>query len=243
MATDRITFSGFNGIDFNQIIEVIMQQESRPLTALQQKKQADENKDAAYVDLGTQIGKIQSTVASLVAPSAFTNVAVSSSDTSVLSVSTGSASIAGSYAIEIAQLAKAQVTASTNGYSSASDVVADSGAISFTIDGETTTAITITAGTTLAQLRNAVNAQQSGVVASIVNTGTANKLVISSRETGESHGFVINSTLANSAGAVLAFANGQNTTTGNSQNAQNALFTMNGLSNSSESNTVSAAVP
>ena len=135
------------------------------------------------------------------------------------------------------------MTASTNGYSSATDVVADGGAISFTIDGETTAALNITASTTLAELRNAINAQNSGVVASIVNTGTTNKLVISSRQTGESHGFVINSTLAKDEGMALTFANGQNTTTGNSQNAQDALLTVNGLSITSESNTISSVVP
>lgn len=243
MATDPITLSGFNGIDFKQIIEVVMQQESRPLTALQQQEQADKDKDTAYVNLGAQISKLQSAVATLNAPSGFNNVAVSSSDTSVISVSTASASISGHYAVDVTQLAKAQVTASTNGYSSASDVAADGGAISFTIDGETTEALNITASTTLAELRNAINAQNSGVVASIVNTGTTSKLVISSRQTGESHGFVINSTLVKDEGTVLTFANGQNTTTGNSQNAQDALLTVNGLSITSESNTISSVVP
>jgi flagellar hook-associated protein 2 len=243
MATDRITLSGFNGIDFKQIVDVVMQQESRPLTALQQQEQTHKDKDAAYVNLGGQISKLQSAAATLAAPSAFSNVAVSSSDTSVIAVSTASASISGHYTVEITQLAKAQVTASTNGYSSNSDVVADSGAISFTVDGETTAAINITASTTLAGLRNAINAQNSGVVASIVNTGTTNKLVITSRQTGESHGFVINSTLAKAEGTVLTFANGQNTTTGNTQNAQDALLTVNGLSITSESNTISAVVP
>jgi len=243
MATDRITLSGFNGIDFKQIVDVIMQQESRPLTALQQQEKTHKDKDAAYVNLGTQIGKLQSAVATLVAPSAFSNVAVSSSDASVVAVSTASASISGHYAIEITQLAKAQVTASTNGYASSAAIAADSGAISFTIDGETTEAINITDSTTLAELRNAINAQNSGVVASIVNTGTTNKLVITSRQTGASHGFVINSTLANTEGDVLTFANGQNATTGNSQNAQDALLTVNGLSITSESNTISSVVP
>ena len=35
-STAGISFSGFNGFDFNQIIEAIMQQERLPLTALQQ---------------------------------------------------------------------------------------------------------------------------------------------------------------------------------------------------------------
>ena len=47
----------------------------------------------------------------------------------------------------------------------------------------TTTSIDITVGTSLLSLRNSMNAQNSGVVATVVNTGASKKLVIASRET------------------------------------------------------------
>src|SRR6185436_14850582 len=93
------------------------------------------------------------------------------------------------------------------------------------------------------QLKDAINSQGSGVVASIVNTGSSYKLVISSRTTGEDNGFTINSTLANSGGIVVGFAAGQSPTVGNSQDARDAQFTVNGLPITSSSNNVTDAIP
>src|SRR2546425_10244172 len=112
----------------------------------------------------------------------------------------GNGGIVGQYQISIAPLAKGQVTSSTNGYSSASNTAADGGSISFTINGTTTNPLNITSATTLADLKQQINNQNSGVVASVVNDGTNYKLVISSRDTGTTNGFTINNTLTNSAG-------------------------------------------
>lgn len=243
MATGAINISGFNGIDFGSIVDAIMAQESLPLTSMKAAQKTVQDKDAALVNLGSQIGKLQASVKELVKASIFTDVGATSSDTTILTTSSGSDAIAGHYDVEITALAKAQVTASTNGFAATSTVAADSGSISFTIDGETTEAITITEETTLAELKDLINDQDSGVAASIVNTGSAYRLVISSRSTGEEGGFVINNSLANSVESVVAFASGQSTTSGNMQNAQDAELTVNGLAIESASNSISGAIP
>jgi flagellar hook-associated protein 2 len=231
-----VNFSGFNGFDFGQIINTIIQSESAPLNAIRAQESAVREKDSALSTLGGLIGKLQTPVNTLNSETVFTNVGATSSDTSVATTSLGSGAIAGRYDLNITALARGQVTASTNGYADTTDVAADSGTLSFTIDGEETEAITITSSTTLAELKDAINNQNSGVIASIVNNGTNNKLVISSRETGASNAFTINNSLVNSGGAVPAFA-------GNTQTAQDAAFTVNGLNITSSSNTVTAAVP
>jgi flagellar hook-associated protein 2 len=238
-----ITLSGVNGIDFNSILNAVMQSESQPLQALQDQQQQIENKDSAYVSLGGIVSAMESPVTNLTNPTAFTNVSANSSDTSIATVSLGDGGIPGQYQVSISQLAKNQVTKSTNGYAATTGTAADGGSISFTINGSTTTAINVTSATSLDDLRNQINAQNSGVVASIVNDGTNNKLVISSRATGTTSGFTINNSLTNSTGAAVAFAAGQNATTGNAQNAQDALLTVNGISIDSASNTVTNAVP
>jgi flagellar hook-associated protein 2 len=238
-----ITLSGFNGIDFNTIISSVMQAESQPLVNLQTQQKAMQDKDSAYVSLGAQISRLQTPMTSLTSASAFSNVAAVSTDTSMGTVTLGDGAIAGQYDLVIDHLAKSQVTSSTNGYAATSDTAATGGTISFTIDGETTEDITISASTTLAELKEAINNQNSGVAASIVNDGTNYKLIISSREAGVTNGFTINNSLINASGTVVAFATGQNATTGNSQNAINAALTVNGISISSASNTVVDAVP
>ncbi len=238
-----VTLSGFNGIDFNTIISAIMQSESQPLQALQDEQTAVQNKDSAFISLGAIVSALQSPVTSLTSATAFTDVTATSSDTSIATVSLGSGGISGQYDATIDQLAKSQVTKSTNGYASTSDTAADGGSISFTINGVTTSAINITSATTLADLKQQINDQNSGVIASIVNDGTNYKLVISSRNTGTANGFTINNSLTNSAGAAVAFAAGQNATTGNAQNAKNASLTVNGIDIDSASNTVVDAIP
>ena len=243
MATSGISFSGFNGFDFSKIIEASIEQESLPLKTLKTQQQGLKDKDTALVDLGTLIGKLQASASKLVVSSAFDGVSVASSDETVVKTALGTGALAGHFDVDVTTLAKAQVTTSTNGYANTTDTAADGGSISFTINGNTTTAINITAATTLSELKDLINDQDSAVVASIVNDGTNNRLVISSRDTGSANGFVINNSLTNGAGSVVAFAAGQSTTTGNTQNSSNAAFTVNGLPITSSSNTVTTAIP
>jgi flagellar hook-associated protein 2 len=238
-----ITLSGVNGIDFNAILDAVMQYESQPLKALQDEQTKVQNKDSAFVSLSGIVSALQAPAASLARATAFSNAAVTSSDTSVATVSGGDGQSIGQYEVSVTRLARAQVTKSTSGYAATTDIAATGGSISFTINGQTTDAIEITSSTTLVDLKQQINAQNSGVVASIVNDGTSYKLIISSRESGQSNGFTINNTLTNSEGAAVAFAAGQSPTSGNAQNAQNALLQVNGIDGESASNRVADAIP
>ncbi len=244
----EINFSGFNGFDFNQVIDVTIQAESAPLEATEARvaeaRVAElKKKDSALGAFGTEVADVQDPVGDLVLGTAFTDLAAESTDTDIATVTLGDATTAGAYALNITQLARAQVTASTNGYTATTDTAADGGSISFTIDGNTTTAINISLATTLTELKTLINDQDSGVVASVVNDGTNNKLVISSRETGAVNGFTINNSLTNGVDTVVAFAVGQSESSGNSQDSQNAAFTVNGLAITGASNTVTDAIP
>ena len=238
-----VSFSGLNGIDFGAIIDATINAESTPLNMLKQRQTDIQSRDSALSSLSSGISTMESQAAALVAGSLFTNATANSSNTGVGSATAGSDAISGTYSLHVDKLAKAQVTASTTGYSATDSIVADGGSLSFTINGTTTTSIDITAATSLLSLRNLINAQNSGVVASIVNTGSTKKLVIASRETGAANGFTINNTLTNSTGTALAFAAGQSATTGNSQNAQDSIFTVNGLDFTSTANTTTDAIP
>ena len=239
----EINFSGFNGFDFNQVIDVTIQAESAPLEATEARVAELKKKDSALGAFGTEVADVQDPVGDLVLGTAFTDLAAESTDTDIATVTLGDATTAGAYALNITQLARAQVTASTNGYTATTDTAADGGSISFTIDGNTTTAINISLATTLTELKTLINDQDPGVVASVVNDGTNNKLVISSRETGAVNGFTINNSLTNGVDTVVAFAVGQSESSGNSQDSQNAAFTVNGLAITGASNTVTDAIP
>ena len=239
----EVNFSGFNGFDFGEIIDLMIQAESVPLEALQKQETDLKAKDSALVEFGSEVSTIQDTVDDLVFDSIFTKLDATTTDDLVATVTLGDSAIAGTYDLVITQLAKAQVTASTNGYTNTTDIAADGGTISFTIGAQTTTDITIGAATSLSALRTLINDQNSGVVASVVNDGTDYKLVISSRTTGAANGFTINNSLTNGVGLVVAFAVGQSPSVGNAQDSQDSAFTVNGLSITSATNTVTEAVP
>jgi flagellar hook-associated protein 2 len=237
------TLSGLNGFDFSSIISATIQSDSGPLNALQAQQATIQGRDSALSSLGTQISQLETTVSSLASQTSFTNVTATPTDSTVVSTSAGSGAIAGAYGLNITNLATAQVTASTNGYTNTTDTAADGGTISFTIGGTTTTPITVTSATSLASLANQINSQNSGVFAAVVNDGTNNKLAVMSRQTGTSNGFTINNHLTNSSGTVLAFTVGQSPSSGNSQNAVNANLTLNGMNIVSGSNTLTNAIP
>jgi len=238
-----VSFSGLNGIDFGAIIDATINAESIPLNMLKQRQTDIQSRDSALSTLSAGISTMETQVAALMAGSLFTNATANSTNTGVGSATAGSDAISATYSLHVDKLAKAQVTASTTGFSATDAIVADGGSLSFTINGTTTISIDITAGTSLLSLRNLINAQNSGVVASIVNTGASKKLVISSRESGATNGFTINNTLTNSTGTALAFAVGQSATTGNSQNAQDSVFTVNGIDFTSATNMTTDAIP
>ena len=239
----EINFSGFNGFDFNQIIDVTIEAESAPLKALEAKDSDLRKQDSALGSFGVEVADLQDPVGDLVLGTVFTDLDAASTDKDVATVTLGDTAVSGTYDLVITQLAKAQVTASTNGYTNATDTATDGGTISFTIGGSTTTDITISASTSLSALKTLINDQNSGVVASIVNDGTNNKLVISSRVMGATNGFTINNSLTNGVSTVVAFAVGQSPTVGNSQDARDSSFTVNGLAITSATNTVTDAVP
>lgn len=111
--------------------------------------------------------------------------------------------VEGSYQIAITQLASGSrietADADIGGFSSTSDSVlsSGSGSITFKIDSTSDSfSLDISAGQTLQQLRDAVNAASDnfGVTASIIDTGTTDggaKLVFTSDTTGEGNDLVI----------------------------------------------------
>ena len=162
-----VSFSGLNGIDFGAIIDATINAESIPLNMLKQRQTDIQSRDSALSTLSAGISTMETQVAALMAGSLFTNATANSSNTGVGSATAGSDAISGTYSLHVDKLAKAQVTASTTGFSATDAIVADGGSLSFTINGTTTISIDITAGTSLLSLRNLINAQNSGVVASI----------------------------------------------------------------------------
>jgi flagellar hook-associated protein 2 len=225
-----------------------MTNERRPIDTLNTKVT---NTQAKISSLGTIKGlasgfqtAIQGLVTSLQANS------VTSSDTSIASATASSAAAAGTYSLNITTLAQAQSLATTGQASDTSAIAAAASTVSFMV-GTTSTDVTIAAGATLQDMRTAINAANIGVTATIVNdgSGTPYRLSLTTNKEGTSNAISSITVQAGGDSAVnnlLAYnptTNAPATATMTQKvAAADAAFTVNGISMTKSSNTVTDAI-
>jgi flagellar hook-associated protein 2 len=183
MATSPLASAGIgSGLDVNAIIEKLMSVERRPLDALEKQQATFQSKISAYGVLKGTLSALQTAINGLTGTSAFRTMAATLSDTALASVATGTGATAGSHSVEVTALAQAHRVESS-GFVSTADTVG-SGTLTFTFgtwsagtftaNGSAPTG-TVTIGTnqsSLAGIRDAVNAAKIGVTATIVDDGS-----------------------------------------------------------------------
>ena len=72
MASAAVTFSGYNNVDFNAVVNALMQQASIPLTSLQSQQSDLQSQVTTYGTLSTRVSALQSAASALDTPSAVT---------------------------------------------------------------------------------------------------------------------------------------------------------------------------
>ena len=194
-----------SGLDVNGIVGQLMAAERQPLNTLAKQGQAYNQKLSAFGQLRSALAGFQTALQGLGSGSKFQALSTTSSDVKVLTASASGKATPASYQIEVQQLAQQHKLASS-GYASTDDVIGsgtltlqfgtyDSGLNSFTANADKATqSITIDpANNTLAGVRDAINAANAGVTATIVNDGSAagNKLVLTSTDSGASNSLKI----------------------------------------------------
>lgn len=245
MASGGVTFSGFNNVDFNLILNSMMTQASQPLTALQTRQTSLQSQIRTYGTLGTKITALQSAAKDLSDPDGLNSFSAQSSNTASLGASAGVGSAAGQYEVIVNELARAQVTASTSSAPDASTTVVATGG-SITIGGKT---VTLSGDTTLQQLADKINATTDiPVQAAVVRASAGNyKLTLTGSLSGAANAFTITNQLTGGSG--LAFADGDNDGTSgdspadNAMNATDAALLVNNVAVTGSSNTFEDVIP
>lgn len=238
-----------SNLDVNSIVSQLMRVEQQPLAQLNTKEASYQTRLSALGGLKGSLSNLQSAFKSLSDPSRFSAISASLSDSSIATASGSAGAQPGTYALNVTKLAQAEKLASTP-YASADQLVG-SGTLVFTFgtsSGGTFTAnanktpqtVTIDAAHgTLSGVRDAINAANVGVSASIVNDGSGYRLVMSGKDSGTINNLQITSSSTSGDLSVL-----NNDPTGVAQKltelqaAQNAEFTVDGLSISKASNNV-----
>ena len=253
-----------SGLDVNGIVAKLMAVEQQPLDQLSAQETAVQSKISAYGSLKSALSALQTAVHALSVPAPFRSMSATVGDASVATATTADGAVAGRYSLEVSQLAQNQKLVSA-GFASATDTVG-TGTLTFTFgtwSGASFTpnpaagahTVTIAPGqSSLAGIRDAVNAADIGVTATIVNDGSASgqRLVFSSNASGANQSLSISA----------ADADGQNTdaaglsqlaydpaaAAGSGKNltetlaAQDAMLTLDGIAVRSSSNTVTDAI-
>ncbi|ARO88039.1 flagellar hook protein FliD [Nitrosospira lacus] len=255
-----------SNLDVNGIVSQLMAVERQPL-ALLAKREADyQAKLSAYGTLKGALASFQTVMKGMADGSRFQALTASAADTSVLTATANASAkaVPGSYSIEVEQLAQQQKIRS-DGFASTASVVGsgtltiqygsyDSGTNSFTLNSaKPAQTVTIDpSNNTLAGVRDAINTANIGVSATIINDGTSNRLVLTSKDTGAASSVKITTadndgTHLDTAGlSRLAFdpaaAAGAGKNLTEVQAAQDAKLEIDGITISKGSNTITDAI-
>lgn len=232
------------GMDLNSVLTKLMDVERQPLTALQSKISETNTKLSKLGSLKSKLSDLQSAANTLYLPTKLSVFSATSSDTDVASATTAFNASAGSYALNVTQLATAQKSFS-NSFSGSSTF--GQGKLTVTING-TGYDIDLTdqASYSLQDIRSKINAANFGVTATVIAGATGSRLVLSGSTTGASGAFSLSVSNSNQNGAtndlndLAAF---DTTTLGLARaTAQDASLTIDGVSVTSSSNTLTSAL-
>jgi flagellar hook-associated protein 2 len=174
--------------------------------------------------LETNLTAFSSYLTELSSPDLFAQRTASSSDESVVSITTTNAATLATYQVEAKQLAQAHTLVANKSYSSPSDTVSN-GTLEIALAGQTHTIVIDASNNTLEGLQNVINSGNYGVSASIINNAGSYQMMFTSKETGAAGEMSIS--------GLTDFDTAGYTTTAE---AQDAVMSLNGLTVSSNSN-------
>lgn len=227
----NITFGGLGtGMATQDIVTQLVKSASAPVARLQQSRALVQvHKDTISAikglvkDLGTKARALDTT-------SEFMAHGTSVSGPSALTAAAGGAASPGTFNVTVSQLAAAQRTYSGTFASSTTAGLFGTGTLGITVGGDAEIEITVDGSTTLASLASDINSSGARVRASIVYDGSQYRLLVQGTEPGSANAVVFDE------GALsLGLTN-------TVQAAQNAVFTVDGVSMQRASNVVNDAM-
>ena len=199
---------------------------------------------SALGQINAALSALQSAMASISDGSAFSAHSVTSSDTDVLNATATGTAVAGSYKIEVTQLASA-LKASSGAFTDSSTQIG-TGTLTITVGGQAMNLSVDGSHGSLASIRDAINnaSDNPGVSATIVNGTDGAHLVLSGTRTGAANGFTVSSSGGDGGLAALNYDPAASSGNGLSviNAASDALYTIDGLAANSAGNSISTAI-
>jgi len=223
-----------SNIDYSSLITQLVNIKRQSITQLQTDKKGLEITNSAYSNLSTRVKDLITAADGLRKSTAFGSFKTTVSDSNAISASAGSGASYGSYSIVVSTLARSHKIAADGVAADTTAVASGAGSFSFQVGSGTAQTVPVDATTTLAGLKDAINALNAGVTASVVNDGSGPspyRLILSSNSTGTANNVNITQN-----DTTLAFS----TTL---QAGQDATFTVDGMSFTRQTNNASDIIP
>jgi len=177
-----------SGLDTDGIVKQLVGLEQRSILQIQRRIALAELKQQSYGDLDGRLSSLRSAARGLNDEALFRKVSATSSDEAAVTVSATKSASAGTYSMQVLQLAQRHQIAGPGFVDeNTTGVAAANGVFRFKIGTGTEKTVNVTNTTTLRQLANAINAASPDVKAEIVNDGSATnpyRLVLTSKKDG-----------------------------------------------------------
>jgi len=242
-----------SGLNLSGILTSLMQVEQQPLLNLQRKEASYQSRISALGSLSSALAGLQTAAKTLIpttgqsATDRFASYKASSADSTIATATATTGAGTSTYTLNNIVLAKAEQIRKTGLTIPTLTDGSQDGTLSIKVGTGAAVAVEVKGGSTLAEVRDAINASTAGVSASIINNGTSDYLVLDAKETGVSNQITVTGSDAN--WSSFDYTPPATPTPGYTQNswteqvaAESASVDINGLTITSSTNTISSAV-
>ncbi len=233
-----------SGLDINSLVGQLVAAEGAPVQfRLDREEAAVQARISAYGSIKSALSDFQTALGPLADLAGFEGRQVSVGDETIFTASADANSVRGSYAIQVEALAQAHKLRSSS-YAGL-DAVVGTGTLTVASGNDAFAIIVNEGNNTLADLRDAINESPNnkGVLATVVSSVDGQHLVLTSSETGAANAITVKASGGDGGLTDLVYDPVGGTTNLTEVDAPtDAELTIDGLSFTSSSNTVSGAI-
>ena len=238
MAQVTSIFGSQAGFDTGKVVEQLIELQNRPIDINLAKREAEVEKLETFQDLKARLGSFKTVLNTLNKDSRFistegTFTGTGTTTTDIVDITTTSTATSGTFTLTVSQLAR-EAKLTSEGFASL-DTAIPEGTLELIIGGKTTLIDINASNNTVDGLRLAINNSGADITANFVNDGSENpiRLTISGNNTGAENTVsarIFTNSLGVGEQTKLTFAE--------TQTPLDALLTLDGISISKSSNTV-----
>ncbi|WP_295529848.1 flagellar filament capping protein FliD [uncultured Thioclava sp.] len=231
--SNSISNSLFSSAQVNSIVSRLQSRIQAPMKLEQYEITTDKTQISALGQVRGALSSLNGALGDLTDPASLSAMKASTSASSVATATAADSAASGAYTLSNIQLAQSQEIYSASYASASAAVGAGSGTLTFQFGSGGSASVSIASSAdTVSGVADAINAANTGVTATVVNTASGVRLALQGAEPGSGKSFSVSGS-----GAVAGLSYGSGSATMSlGQSARNATFTLNGVPVSETSN-------